>query len=145
MYYRFLKEVIEGKNYNLTAMLEKIAKTWSRGELTDEQQQELITLAQENANAEYSRADLQVQLNALTDDLESLTKRVAAIENKEEETTTEPAEYPEWYRWDGIGKCPWQTGSKCTHNGKKWISGVENNIWEPGGLGVHETIWKEEV
>lgn len=27
---------------------------------------------------------------------------------------------------------------KCTHNGKKWISDYDNNVWEPGVFGWHE-------
>lgn len=42
----------------------------------------------------------------------------------------------------------WQQGAsyakdaKVVHNGFIWISGVDNNIWEPGGPGVYENIWK---
>ncbi len=40
----------------------------------------------------------------------------------------------------------WQPGSyakdaKCFHNGKRWISNVDNNIWEPGATGVY--TWTE--
>lgn len=32
-------------------------------------------------------------------------------------------------------------GAKVTHNGKKWISNVDNNHWEPGAVGVY--TWDE--
>lgn len=32
---------------------------------------------------------------------------------------------------------------QVTHNGKAWLSMVENNVWEPGAAGVFDTIWKE--
>lgn len=37
---------------------------------------------------------------------------------------------------------PYMRGEKCLHNGKKWESLVDNNIWEPGMIGT-ESLWKE--
>lgn len=43
----------------------------------------------------------------------------------------------------------WVTGQsyakdvRVTHNGKTWISMVDNNAWEPGAAGVYDNIWKE--
>ena len=31
---------------------------------------------------------------------------------------------------------------KVMHNGKKWESLVDNNVWEPGATGT-ESLWKE--
>jgi hypothetical protein len=31
-------------------------------------------------------------------------------------------------------------GAKVSHNGKHWISDVDNNVWEPGVYG-----WSEEA
>lgn len=45
----------------------------------------------------------------------------------------------------------WQSGSlygegaKVTHNGRRWISGVDNNHWEPGAIGVGDNIWAEAI
>jgi hypothetical protein len=45
----------------------------------------------------------------------------------------------------------WITGQsyakdvQVTHNGKTWISMVDNNVWEPGAAGVYDNIWKEAV
>lgn len=53
-------------------------------------------------------------------------------------------EWPEWYAWDGMGAIPWQNGSQCTHNGIRYISRVDNNIWEPGASGVYDNIWEAQ-
>ncbi len=37
----------------------------------------------------------------------------------------------------------WAKGIKVKHNGKIWLSMVDNNTWEPGAAGVYENIWKE--
>ena len=39
----------------------------------------------------------------------------------------------------------WDKGIKVRHKGKLWVSGVENNTWEPGSPGVYDNIWKEAL
>lgn len=144
--YDTIVSVIESGHYELADMLNKIDTLWVQGDLTDEQRTYLITRANENANVDDQYKPLQEQLNKAFEQIAELAIRVAKLENAGEEGGEDPdpkpeGEYPEWYAWKGIGAIPWQKDSKCTHNGKKWISMVNNNIWEPGGTGVHETIW----
>ena len=47
-------------------------------------------------------------------------------------------EYPEWTQPTGAQDA-YNKGDKCIHNNKKWISDVDNNVWEPGVYG-----WTEE-
>lgn len=111
----------------------------------------MIQLAQENANPEYGNKPIQDQLNTILERVASLENSISALRTAiesiggEVQEPGETEEWPEWYAWDGVGKSPWQKFSKCAHNGKRWVSKVNDNIWEPGGLGVHETIWKEEA
>lgn len=46
-------------------------------------------------------------------------------------------EYPEWVQ-PISAETSYPKDAKCTHNNKKWISDVPNNVWEPGVYG-----WKE--
>ena len=50
---------------------------------------------------------------------------------------TMPGEIPDWTAGS------WTKDIKVKHNGKIWLSMVDNNIWEPGASGVYENIWKE--
>ena len=44
------------------------------------------------------------------------------------------AEYPEWVQPTGnIDTYP--VGAKVSHNGRHWVSAVDNNVWEPGVYG----------
>ena len=52
----------------------------------------------------------------------------------------DPDVIPEWEQPDSTN--PYMTGDKVTHNGKTWISLVDNNIWEPGVTGT-EALWSE--
>lgn len=46
-------------------------------------------------------------------------------------------EYPEWVQPAGAHDA-YAKGAKVTHNGKKWISTADNNVWEPGVYGWDE-------
>ena len=46
-------------------------------------------------------------------------------------------EYPEWVQPVGAQDA-YPSGAKVSHNGKHWISSVDNNVWEPGIYGWEE-------
>lgn len=43
-------------------------------------------------------------------------------------------EWPEWVQPTGAQDA-YAKGSKVTHNGERWISDVDSNVWEPGVYG----------
>ncbi len=45
-------------------------------------------------------------------------------------------EIPEWEQPSSTN--PYMTGDKVKHNGKTWISIIDNNVWEPGVYGWDE-------
>lgn len=158
--YEIFKNVINSKEYSLEDILKKIDTKWVQSEITDEQREELIALAQTNADPSQSNAPLQKQVEeiskkqiALEDTVEKLSAMVQKIKETVESGGTvvpepEPPiteEYPAWEPYNGIPPVPYQVGSKVTHNGKKWESMVDNNVWEPGAFGVGEEIWKEVI
>ncbi len=158
--YEIFKSVIASKSYNLEEMIKKINIRWVEDILTEEQREELITMAQANADPSQSNAPLQKQIEeiskkqiALEDTVEKLSAMVQKIKETVESGGTvvpdpEPPiteEYPAWEPYNGIPPVPYQVGSKVTHNGKKWESMVPNNVWEPGAFGVGQNIWKEVV
>lgn len=158
--YEIFKSVIASKSYNLEEMIKKINIRWVEDILTEEQREELITMAQANADPSQSNAPLQKQIEeiskkriALEDTVEKLSATVQKIKETVESGGTvvpepEPPiteEYPAWEPYNGIPPVPYQVGSKVTHNGKRWESMVPNNVWEPGAFGVDQNIWKEVV
>ena len=44
---------------------------------------------------------------------------------------------PAWEQPDSTN--PYMAGDKVTHNGKTWVSDVDNNVWTPGMYGWTET------
>lgn len=43
---------------------------------------------------------------------------------------------PEWEQPDSTNS--YSVGDKVTHNGKTWVSDIDNNVWEPGVYGWTE-------
>lgn len=43
---------------------------------------------------------------------------------------------PEWEQPDSTN--PYSVGDKVSHNGKTWVSDIDNNVWEPGVYGWSE-------
>lgn len=48
----------------------------------------------------------------------------------------DPDVIPEWEHPDSTN--PYMQGDKVTHNGKTWVSDIDNNVWEPGVYGWTE-------
>ena len=49
----------------------------------------------------------------------------------------DPGVIPEWEQPGSTN--PYMRGDKVRHNGKTWVSNVDNNVWEPGVYGWEET------
>ena len=47
-----------------------------------------------------------------------------------------PGEIPEWEQPESTN--PYAKGDKVRHNGKTWVSDIDNNVWEPGVYGWTE-------
>ena len=47
-------------------------------------------------------------------------------------------EWPEWIQPTGAQDA-YANGDKVSHNEKHWVSGYDNNVWEPGVYGWTET------
>lgn len=148
--YNMIKDVIHARGYNLAEMTNRIEKRCIENKISEEERDELLALANQNAMPENEKAPLQRQIDVLFEnmlelaaEIKSLKERIAKVEGGEVVPPEEPEEYPKWFKWDGIGAIPWQNGSKCSHNGSNYVSQVNNNIWEPGAPGVYENIWKK--
>lgn len=54
-----------------------------------------------------------------------------------------PEEYPEWVQPTGSHDA-YAKGAKVSHNGKRWTSDADNNVWEPSVYGWTEVL-EEQV
>lgn len=131
--YEITKSVIESKNYELADMLKKIDVLWMQGSLSDEQREDLIALARQNAEVQQS-VDIMTKL-------EELDKRVKALEDAKANTDEEePSEttYPEYE----AGKW-YYAGDRVTFEGKVYECVAPEGVvcvWSPID---YPTYWKE--
>lgn len=142
--YSVIKDVIEGGNYQLVDISNKINKLWLEYQLNDDERNDLLELANKNINVDNEKPELQKQIEALRDYGMSLELRIKALE---EGQGTEPPieeECPAWVPYDGVVNLGYDYGDKVTHNGFKWQNMLQGmkNVWEPGASGIDERYWK---
>ena len=122
--YENLKDLINGKDFELKDILYKINIVWTKRYITKEQMEELEELARQNAKAENSY-DYQKQLDEIFERIEKLEAL-----HKPEEPTEPEEEYPEFVQPTGAHDA-YNTGRKITFNGEKYICKIDGCVWDP--------------
>jgi len=141
--YNIVNEVIKSKDYELVDMLKKLDTFWAYGRLTEKQHTELVALARENALPQNSYAgqqkliyDLYSSLNETRKEVESLKKRVSALEGTAEDETETPVdtnEYPDYVQPTGAHDA-YYAGDKVTFEWEKYICIAPEGVavvWNP--------------
>ena len=130
--YDTIKDVINSGRYELNDMLHKIDTLWVQGDLDDDQRDELVELARENATPEQTYAPIQEQIDQAFAQISALDTRIKALEaGGSEPTDPEPEdEWPEWVQPTGAHNA-YSNGDKITYNGKRYISTMDGNVWSP--------------
>lgn len=136
--YLTIKSIIESGNFELSDMLNKIEVMWLKGSITDDERDELIQLARDNADVSQS-VDV---MTKLTDH----DKRIADLEAKVEQllagATPEPEPTPDEYPAYVEGKW-YYNGDKITFtDGKKYVCIAPEGqvcVWSPEG---YPTYWQ---
>lgn len=146
--YDVIKNVILNENFDLSWIILNIKKNCTRGDITDDQEEELIVLAQEHANPQNSYAPLQKQIevafsqiNSLSKTIDKLDERVRAIESGSPQEPEEPPvedEYPEYIQPTGAHDA-YNTGDKISFNGKKYTCKMNGRVWSPD---VYPSAWE---
>ena len=153
--YDIIKNVILNENFDLKWIILNIKKNCARGDITDDQEEELIVLAQRYAKPENSYAPLQNQIDdlykkiqAINDDIAKLSDRVLSIEKGEPQELVEPEppvedEYPEYVQPTGAHDA-YHRGDKITFtDGKKYECIAPEGVavvWDPT---TYPAYWQE--
>lgn len=131
--YKVIKSVIESKRYELAEMLTKIDTFWVQGGITEEERNELVALARENALPENSYAGIQEQLTTLFKTVAELEQRVATLEGASEEDSSDTEEYPEYVQPTGAHDA-YKIGDRVTYNGNRYLCVAPEGVavvWSP--------------
>lgn len=133
--YEIILNVIKNQNYKLEDILKKIETMWIESKINDEQKDELIEKARENAIPENSYATINETVERLIVDVEDLKKRVLILEGGSDEQE----EYPEFVQPTGSHDC-YNQGDKVTFKEKRYICKINNCVWDPE---TYPAGWKE--
>ena len=128
--YKVIKDVINGKTYELTDMLKKVKTLWLEGDISDAQKEELVELARENAKPENSYAPLQNQITTLFENYKELAQEILALKNGGTLPEEETEEYPPYVQPTGAHDA-YNIGDKITYNGKKYECQMNGCVWNP--------------
>lgn len=134
--YEVIKSVINSGIYELSGLITKIETVWLESKITDEQKDELIQLARENADLSFS-IDMKEQLVRIDKDMKALEARVVKLEEGGSEPVT-PEEYPQYKE----GKW-YYNGDKITFKGEKYTCIAPKGwvcVWSPEG---YPTYWQK--
>ena len=119
----------------ITAFLNAVKKT--RETVTDEQALAAVDLfpAWDSGSHDYATGERVMYGGKLYKVLQAHTSQeawtpAAAPSLFAEILPGQDGEIGEWVQPDSTN--PYMKGDKVTHNGKKWESTIDNNVWEPG-------------
>lgn len=141
--YKIMQSVIHARNFKLADMRHKVNKLYVQGDLTEEQADKLLALANQEVTPDAERPEILEIVKNLAAKVDALAAEVASLKGSSDakEPGTEASRYEPWMSWDGISN-KYQPGAIVTHGGKNWISTYTGqNVWEPGVVG--EQFWAE--
>ena len=129
--------VIQSGEYNLSDLTKKIDTLWLKSYLTDDERESLTKLAIEKASPDAG-------LPSFSERIAALEKRVSNLEgNLSSGGDSGSSDWPEWVQPTGAHEA-YAKGSQVTHNGEKYVSQIDANVWEPGMFGS-ESLWTKQA
>lgn len=145
--FQTIKDYINTGRYELKELTDKINTLWVESELTDEEREALLTLAQENADQSKGYASVQEQLDNFKETINSeigsikssineiVLKVNQLIEGSVVDPVPEPEEpeedeYPAWHTPTGAHDAYYTNDKMTFTDGKKYICVA------PAGYGV---------
>lgn len=129
--------VIQSGEYNLSDLTKKIDTLWLKSYLTDDERESLTKLAIEKANPDAG-------LPSFSERMAALEKRVSKLEgNLSSGGDSGSSDWPEWVQPTGAHDA-YAKGSQVTHNGERYVSQIDANVWEPGMFGS-ESLWSKQA
>ena len=130
--YDITKRVILSDDYELESMSYRLKSMWARGDITEEQMDELLTLARKHADPKRT-ADFDKRLTAVEARLDKL-----------EQSGTVPGPAEDWPEYQAGRN--YQTGDKITFEGARYIckrpEGATACVWSPA---VMPDYWVKQL
>lgn len=137
MYYDIFKRNIEGKVYeDRRAAWDVLKRGLYSTDITQAQHDELADLVNTVYLAVDEAPEWHETVTQLMTDHIALVDRVAALEARLDGGGIPPEpepddDFPQWEMPEPGKYDKYGAGAKVYHNGRRWISKVDSNVWEP--------------
>ena len=141
--YDDIVKVIQAGGYNLADLLHRIDVIYISGKLTDEQREQLYTLARTDANPQDSLAPVLDRLDILEAWRKDVDAKLAELEGGEPEPPEPGEEWPEYVAPTGAHDA-YYNGDKVTFQGEHYtcIAPVGTAcVWDPA---TYPAYWNKE-
>ena len=135
--------IINSDNFDLTELTSRINFYHIKGDLTDEDRQELLEMARGKAQDTVT-IDTRNEILEVWTRISALENRVTALENSQSGGGDEPTpadEWPEFVQPTGAFNA-YQIGDKVTYQGKHYTCLIANCVWAPD---IYPLGWQEEA
>lgn len=132
--------IINGNDFDLTELTERINFYYIKGDLTAEDRQELLEAARNKA-AIAQPIDSRTEILQLWESIAEIRNRLTALENNGGGGEQPIDEWPEFIQPTGAHDA-YQIGDKITFNNAHYICIIANCIWSPE---VYPQGWQEQT
>lgn len=131
----YVMRLINSGDYELASMLDRIYKLFAAGRVSEDESNQLIDAARENADCCDSLPPVTNRLMNCEKSLKALEKRVKALEEASGEEEPEPEdEYPAWHAPTGAHDA-YFAGDKMTYTDRKRYTCIAPDgvacVWGP--------------
>ena len=137
--------IINAGGYDLNDLTERIKTMYAIGELTEDEMEQLLKQAQDNAKPDDSYAPLADRMKAIEEWETNIEERLSKLETG---SSTDPGEleeaadeWPEYKQPTGAHDT-YNVGDKITYNGKHYTCIYDGCVWTPD---AYQQGWREEA
>lgn len=143
--FKTFQTIINAGGYDLIDLTQRIKTMYTMGELTEDEVEQLLKQAQDNAEPDNSYAPLADRVKAIEEWEMTIEDRLAKLESSSSTNPgalEEPAdEWPEYKQPTGAHDA-YHVGDKITYNGKHYTCIYDGCVWTPD---AYPQGWREEA
>lgn len=137
--------IINAGGYDLADLTQRIKTMYAMGEFTEDEMEQLLKQAQDNAKPNDSYAPLADRVKAIEEWETNIEERLTKLESSSSTNPgalEEPAdEWPEYKQPTGAHDA-YHVGDKITYNGKHYTCVYAGCVWTPD---TYPQGWREEA
>lgn len=137
--------IINAGGYDLADLTQRIKTMYAMGEFTEDEMEQLLKQAQDNAKPDDSYAPLADRVKAIEEWETNIEERLSKLETGSSTYPSEleePAdEWPEYKQPTGAHDS-YHVGDKIAYNGKHYTCVLDGCVWTPD---TYQQGWQEEA